>query len=81
MDMFWMIARYALIAGGTTLVTKGTITEEQLQSVVGAVLALGAAGWGIFVKKGTKTVPASVGARPDVPTVSAATGQRESAGG
>ena len=80
MDMVWQLARYALIAGGTTLVTKGLTTEEQLNAALGAVLALGAAGWGIFVKSGTKAVPAGIAARPDVPTISAATGRIEAAG-
>lgn len=79
MDLVWQLLRYGLIAGGTTLVTKGFLTEEQMQAAVGAAVALGTVGWGVFVKSGTKAVPAHVAARPEVPTVSAATGRVETA--
>ena len=73
-DTVWQIIRYLLIAGGGVAVGKGWITNEQLLSAVGAVGSLGAIGWGLFVMAGTTAVPDATAARPDVPTVSAATG-------
>ena len=73
-DDVWMILRYLLIAGGGIAVGKGWITNEQLLTAVGAVGTLGAIAWGMYVKIGTTAVPDATAARPDVPTVSAATG-------
>lgn len=76
-DMIWQILRYVLLAGGGWLTSKGYVSGDQVSTIVGAIGTLFTAGWGIFVKAGTKAVPAEVAARPDVPTVSAATGQKE----
>jgi hypothetical protein len=87
-DTFWMNLRYSLIFVGGGLVfshLKGFMTEEQAKELVtpivdlglGVVAAVGAALWGNIVKWGTKTVSRFTGARPDVPTVSAATGATE----
>jgi hypothetical protein len=73
-DTIWQILRYILIAGGGVAVGKGWITNEQLLTLVGAIGSIGAVVWGLFVKSGTTAVPDAVAARPDVPTVSAATG-------
>lgn len=73
-DTVWQIARYLLIAGGGFLTGKGYITAEQLTTIVGAIGSVGAILWGLFVKSGTTAVPDAVAARPDVPTVSGATG-------
>lgn len=73
-DTFWQIARYLLIAGGGFLTGKGYITAEQVTTLVGAIGSIGAVLWGLFVKAGTTAVPDAVAARPDIPTVSAATG-------
>lgn len=73
-DTIWQIARYILIAGGSFLVGKGYITAENVDTIVGAIGSVGAILWGLFVKSGTTAVPNSVAARPDVPTVSGATG-------
>lgn len=73
-DTIWQILRYILIAGGGIAVGKGWVTNEQLVTIVGAIGSIGAVVWGIFVKSGTTAVPDAVAARPDVPTVSAATG-------
>lgn len=73
-DTIWQIVRYILIAGGSFLVGKGWITAENVESIVGAIGTIGAVLWGIYVKAGTKAVPAETAARADVPTVSAATG-------
>lgn len=76
-DTIWQIVRYVLIAGGTWVASKGYISETQWETVVGAIGTLFAVGWGLFVKSGTKAVPADVAARPDVPTISGATGKVE----
>ena len=73
-DTIWQIARYILIAGGGVAVGKGWITNEQLLTIVGAIGSVGAIIWGLVVKSGTTAVPDAVAARPDVPTVSGATG-------
>lgn len=45
------IIRYALVAAGASLVTKGYLTAEQLQAVVGGLMALATTGWLVFNKK------------------------------
>jgi hypothetical protein len=73
-DIIWQIVRYLLIAGGSFATGKGWVTADQVTSIIGAIGTLFAVGWGLFVKAGTATVPTATGARPDVPTVSGATG-------
>lgn len=73
-DSVWQIIRYILIAGFGFLSGKGYISSEQANTIIGAIGTLFAAGWGIYVKFGTKATTAEVAARPTVPTVSAATG-------
>lgn len=84
-DQFWQFIRYVLLLGGGYLAGRGLIPADQVAGLVDqiinigpALIALGAAIWGLVVKKGTATVPASVAARSDVPTVSAATGAVQS---
>lgn len=73
-DSIWQIIRYILIAAGSFATGKGWVTADQVTQVIGALGALFAVGWGLFVKAGTATVPAATAARSDVPTVSQATG-------
>jgi hypothetical protein len=73
-DTIWQLIRYGLIAAGSFLVGKGYITSEQVTTLVGAIGAIFPIAWGLYVKANTKAVPAATAARPDVPTVSAATG-------
>ncbi len=80
-DQLWQTVRYVLIALGMFLAGRGIIPADHVAGLVDSIInvgpgliALGAAIWGLFVKKGTATVPAEVAARSDVPTVSAATG-------
>lgn len=73
-DSVWQIVRYLLIAGFSFLTGKGYITAENAEAVIGAIGTIGAVVWGLYVKSGTKAVPAAVAERRDVPTVSAATG-------
>lgn len=73
-DSVWQIIRYGLIALGSFIVGKGYITSDQVTTLVGALGAIFPIAWGIYVKSNTTAVPDTTAARPDVPTVSAATG-------
>lgn len=73
-DTIWQLIRYGLIAAGSFLVGKGYFSEGDVSTIVGAIGAVFPILWGLYVKAGTKAVPASTAARSDVPTVSAATG-------
>lgn len=80
-DEIWMIIRYILIALGSFLVGKGYVTMDQVNGIIdalpqliGGIMSVGTMAWGLYVKYGTKSVPVATAARPDVPTVSAATG-------
>jgi hypothetical protein len=50
------------------------VTSDQVTSIIGAIGTLFTVAWGLYVKAGTRAVPSVAAARPDVPTVSAATG-------
>lgn len=73
-DTIWQILRYILIAAGSFLVGKGYVTAENVELLVGAAGTIFTVVWGLYVKAGTKAVPAATAERPDVPTVSQATG-------
>jgi hypothetical protein len=73
-DSVWQVVRYLLIAAGSFATGKGWVTSDQVTSIIGAVGTLFTVAWGLYVKAGTKAVPSVAAARPDVPTVSAATG-------
>ncbi|MGP5553505.1 Pam3-gp28 family putative phage holin [Psychrobacter celer] len=45
------IIRYSLIGLGTNLVQSGVLNAGQLETVVGAVMTVGATAWLIFNKK------------------------------
>ena len=45
------IIRYSLIGLGTNLVQSGVLNAAQLETVVGALMTLGATAWLIFNKK------------------------------
>jgi hypothetical protein len=76
-DTIWQIVRYILIAAGTWVASKGYVSAEQWETVVGALGAIFAVAWGVFVKSGTKAVPADVANQAHIPTVSGATGKVE----
>ena len=50
-SILFPIIRYSLIGLGTNLVHSGLINTVQLETVVGAVMTLGATAWLIFNKK------------------------------
>lgn len=88
-DTFWLNVRYTLIASGAALVvnyTKGLISNETATGLltplvdagIGGVMLIGTYIWGNIIRRNTATVPLAVAQRPDVPTLSAGTGQRTS---
>lgn len=44
------ILRSALMAGGASLVTNGTLSESQLQQIVGGAIAVAAVAWSLWQK-------------------------------
>jgi hypothetical protein len=50
-DSIKSLVRHILSAAGGYLVAKGLVSADQLPEIVGAVLTLIAAGWGIMSKK------------------------------
>ena len=77
-DTIWQMIRYVLLAIGGYFTNKGVLTNDQLTAIVSALGTLFVAAWGIYVKYGTKATTADAATRPDVPTVSAATGAKTS---
>lgn len=73
-DTVWQIVRYLLIALGTGFVQKGYIDSDTLTTIVGAIGTLFIAGWGVYVKFGTKATTAAHADKVSTPTVSPATG-------
>jgi hypothetical protein len=55
-DVVGGLTRHLLTFGGGFLVTNGTITDGDLQAVVGGVIAIGGVLWSIFTKR---TAPAA----------------------
>lgn len=73
-DSVWQVVRYLLIAAGSFATGKGWVTSDQVTGIIGAFGTLFTVAWGIYVKFGTRATTADTAARPDVPTISAATG-------
>ena len=73
-DMAMQLIRYALLTFGPIVIAKGWASETQWATVVGAIMVVATWAWGIYVKKGTTSVPDNVAERADVPTVSPITG-------
>lgn len=82
-DMIWQLVRYLLLALGGYLASKGLIDQGSIEGIVAAVGTLVIAGWGVYVKWRTKSVPEAVVTasqspltpEPVIPTVSSATGE------
>lgn len=72
--MWMQLVRYALLTLAPVVATYGHITRDDWTTGVGLLMALATWAWGIYVKWGTTSVPNETAARPDVPTVDAATG-------
>lgn len=57
-DSIKSLVRHILSAAGGFLVAKGLVSADQLPEVVGAVITLAAAAWGVWSKKKATTPPA-----------------------
>jgi hypothetical protein len=75
-DTAFQIVRYVLLFGGGLIVGRGWITNVQLELIVGFVLTVLPAAWGLYVKWNTTPVLDVVIAARDLPTVSGATGAK-----
>lgn len=73
-DTIWQIVRYVLLAVGGYFVNKGILTNDVLTQIIAGLGTLATAAWGIYVKAGTAAVPIDVAEKPNIPTVSGATG-------
>ena len=73
-DTIWQLIRYALLLAFGPLVAKGYMSSDEVTTVIGAVGAIFTAGWGVWVKYGTRATTAAHAARTDTPVVSPATG-------
>jgi len=74
-DGVWSLIRYVLATAGGGAVTSGWLTQNDLTTIVGAIISILTVAWGVWVRHGTKQVPVEVAKDTDVPTVSAATGR------
>jgi len=71
----WQLLRYVLIAGGSIVTARNTnISDADVQAIAGAVVALGAAVWGVYTKWNTAAVPTMVASDADIPVKKSATG-------
>jgi hypothetical protein len=50
-DMIGGLIRHLLTFGGGFLVTNGTITEPDLQTAIGGIIAIGGVLWSIVTKR------------------------------
>jgi len=55
-DMIGGLIRHLLTFGGGFLVTNGTISDGDLQAVVGGFIAIGGVLWSIFAKRAASAV-------------------------
>lgn len=80
-DMVWQLLRYALIAAGSYLASRGFLESGEVEGIVAAFGTLFVIGWGLWVRWDTHSVPAKVVEKaatdptvPTIPIVSPATG-------
>jgi len=78
-DTIWQLIRYALIAVRGWITSKGYLSGEDWETLIGAIGMLFPIIWGLFVKSGTKAVPQAVAEHSDIPTVSGVTSAFSSA--
>ena len=72
-DMVVQLVRYVLLAVGPWIASHGWMTDDNWGLIAGALITIGTAIWGVYVKWNTTSVPAHVAA--EVPTVSPVTGK------
>jgi hypothetical protein len=73
----WQLIRYALIGvGGAVAGSGGTgVTNNEIETIVGGLIATASAIWGIYVRWNTAAVPNAIADSPDIPTKNSATGK------
>lgn len=72
-DQIASVLRHILTFGGGFIVAKGWISAEALPSIVGAIITIGGAIWGI-VNKTPVSIAAALGANPTTNVVPLPTG-------
>lgn len=72
LDTVMVLVRYAVLALGSVLVTRGVIQESDVELVIGGISAVLPVVWGVFVRWNTKAVP--IGTAKSSPVVSPVTG-------
>ena len=55
-DVIGGLVRHLLTFGGGFLVTNGTMSDGDLQAVVGGVIAIGGVLWSVFTKRSAPAV-------------------------
>jgi len=55
-DVIGGLVRHLLTFGGGFLVTNGTMSDGDLQAVVGGVIAIGGVFWSVFTKRSAPAV-------------------------
>lgn len=73
-DTIWMLLRSVLYVAMGSLITKGLLTEDQLNGFLGALGVIFLGAWQVYLRWNTRIVSETTAQRVDVPTVSAATG-------
>ena len=58
-DVIGGLTRHLLTFGGGFLVTNGTISDGELQAVIGGVIAIGGVLWSIFAKRAASSATAA----------------------
>jgi len=73
-DTIWQLIRYALLLAFGPIVARGYMSSDEVTTVIGAIGVIFTAGWGVWVKYGTRATTAAHAARDDTPVVNPATG-------
>jgi len=72
----WQMLRYALVGFGGALAGNGSaVTDGEMQTLAGAIVAIASCCWGIYVRWNTAAVPKDVASSPIVPVKSSLTGE------
>ena len=73
----WGLTRLVLCTVGGALASRADfeIGEGEIEGIVGALIALGSIGWGVYVRWSTRSVPLEVAMRPEIPVKSDLTGK------
>jgi hypothetical protein len=58
-NTLWTVARYLLLLAFGWFAQHGWVNSGDIESIVGAIGVIAVAAWGVFVRKGTVSVPAT----------------------